>query len=421
MKIKRIAIIGLGYVGLPLAVKLSNNFDVLGFDLNNKRVSEINKGIDSTKEVPNKELQKSLQSSLKISNAQTELKTCNVFIVTVPTPVTSKNKPDFKPLLVACRMIAKVMEKKSIIVFESTVYPGATEEICGKEIERVSKLRLDTDFYLGYSPERVNPGDKLHTIDKITKVISSNNKQVEKVLFNIYSKLTCGKIFIAKDIKVAEASKVIENSQRDINIAFMNEIAKICQRLNISIFDVLDASKTKWNFLPFNPGLVGGHCIGVDPFYLATKARQVGVEPKVILSGRNTNDTMSDFIADLIDKNLQKKSKILIFGLTFKENVPDLRNSKIFNMIDYFKLKGHLISVCDPFVKQSPSNKIQIKKLEEIKSERFDSIILAVSHRPFRGLKIGTINSMLSKKGFIFDITGFWRDKKNKLKNYFSL
>ena len=421
MKIKKIAIIGLGYVGLPLAVKLSKYFDVLGFDLNNKRVNEINNGNDSTKEVSCKELNQSLNGSLKVSDHKNDLKSCNIFIVTVPTPVTVKKKPDFKPLLIACRMIAKLMKKKSIIVFESTVYPGATEEICGKEIERISKLKLHIDFYIGYSPERVNPGDKFHTIDKITKVISADSKKVEKTLFEVYSKLTSGNIFVAKNIKVAEASKVIENSQRDINIAFMNEIAKICQKLNISVHDVLDASKTKWNFLSFYPGLVGGHCIGVDPFYLATKAKLVGIEPKVILSGRKTNDEMSYFVASLINKNLRNKSNILILGLTFKENVPDLRNSKVFDLIHFFALKDHKISVYDPYIKKYESREFKFKELAEIKKEKFDSIVLAVSHKTFKKLGTKTINNMLTKRGFIFDVGGFWRNKKNKFRNYLSL
>ena len=276
MNEKKIAILGLGYVGLPLAVNLSPHFKVLGFDISNERVKELKLGIDKTLEVEKKVLKKALNKNLKITDKFKDLIKCNVFIATVPTPIDNKNRPDLKPLKSVCKIIAGLLKKGDIVVFESTVFPGATEEICAKELEKnKKKLKSGVDFFLGYSPERVNPGDKEHTIDKINKVVSGQNSDVERALLDIYSKLTSGKIYLAKNIKVAEASKVIENAQRDINIAFINEVTKICSKLGISVYDVLEASKTKWNFLPFSPGLVGGHCIGVDPYYLSHKATQL--------------------------------------------------------------------------------------------------------------------------------------------------
>ena len=338
MNEKKIAIMGLGYVGLPLAVKLSSNFEVKGFDISNKRITDLKKGVDETLEVTSSQLKNALKKKLQITNNLNDISDCNIFIATVPTPIDKNNNPDFKPLLDVCKKISKFLKKGDIVVFESTVYPGATEEICAKELEKNKNLlKSGVDFFLGYSPERVNPGDKKRTIDKINKVISGQNKKVELVLYEIYSKLTTGEIFLAKNIKVAEASKVIENAQRDINIAFINEVAKICSNLNISIYDVLDASNTKWNFLPFLPGLVGGHCIGVDPYYLSHKAKMLKVNPEVILSGRRTNDNMPKFIFKQIQKRLKNKSKILFLGITFKEDVPDLRNSKAIELLSYFK------------------------------------------------------------------------------------
>ena len=308
-KEKKIAVLGLGYVGLPLAVELSSSYKIIGFDISLNRVSQLSKGIDSTLEIPKDKLINSLNNKLKITCDPEKLHECNIFIATVPTPITKDKKPDLQPLINVCKTITKVLKKGDIVIFESTVFPGATEEISAPELEKNKKrLKSGKDFYLGYSPERVNPGDKVHTIDKIDKVISGQNKTVEKVLEEIYSKLTSGKIFLAKNIKVAEASKVIENSQRDINIAFVNEVAKICSKLEISIYDVLKASATKWNFLNFQPGLVGGHCIGVDPYYLSFKSSKLRVDPKVILSGRQINDEMPFFIAKKIDNLLKRNS-----------------------------------------------------------------------------------------------------------------
>ena len=405
---------GLGYVGLPLAVNLSSHFKIKGFDISNKRVIDLKKGIDETLEVTNSKLKKALKKNLQITSNLTDISDCNIFIATVPTPIDKNNNPDFKPLLDVCKKISKLIKKGDIIVFESTVYPGATEEICAKELEKNKDLlKSGVDFFLGYSPERVNPGDKKRTIDKINKVISGQNKRVEKVLYEIYSKLTIGDIFLAKNIKVAEASKVIENAQRDINIAFINEVAKICSNLNISIYDVLDASNTKWNFLPFLPGLVGGHCIGVDPYYLSHKAKELKVNPDVILSGRRTNDNMPKFIFKQIQKRLRKKSNILFLGITFKEDVPDLRNSKAMELLNYFRKSKFNISINDPFVNHNSHI-----KYDDLIEKSFDAIILTVPHT-FYKKKFSEIKRLLKKEGIFFDIKGIFRNKN--IKNYWSL
>ena len=420
MKINKIAIIGLGYVGLPLAVALSKSFKVLGFDINKERIDELSSGYDSTHEISKLNLNRSINKNLEITSKPEYLSKCNIFIVTVPTPVTKSNKPDLSYLKSSCKMIGSKMRKGSIIIFESTVYPGATQDICGKAIEKASGMIMEKDFFLGYSPERINPGDKVHTVEKITKVIASEKVEVTKIMKQIYSKLTCGNIFIAKNIKVAEASKVIENSQRDINIAFINEITKIAQKLKISIFDVLEASETKWNFLPFYPGLVGGHCIGVDPFYLASKAEELGIKPQVILSGRKTNDFMSKFIFSEINKQVKKKSKILILGLTFKEDVPDTRNSKVFDLIKYFEKARHSVDVCDYLVDPKQLSTINLKEYKELSDHKYDVLIITVLHSVYKKLKIQDFKKLLKKDGLIADLKGFWR-KKIENDNYWSL
>ncbi len=419
MKIKEIAIVGLGYVGLPLAISLSKRYKVFGFDINKKRIKELKRNFDETNEINKEQLKKSFKKGFSVSHEKDRLKQSNIYIITVPTPVNKENKPELKPLLDACKTVGKNIKKDDIVVFESTVYPGLTQEICGNELQKHSGLNLEKDFFLGYSPERINPGDKIHTVDKIAKVISSENENVKKILREIYSNVTNGKVFIAKNIMVAEASKVIENAQRDINIAFINEVAKICQKLNISVYDVLDASKTKWNFLPFYPGLVGGHCIGVDPFYLADIAKKHKVKPSVVLSGRKTNDEMSKFIYSQINKKIEKSSKILILGLTFKENVPDLRNSKVFDLIKYFK-KSHEVYACDPLVGNISEKKIKLICYENLKKHKFDVIILAVAHKLFIEFEVNKLITFLKKDGMIADLTGIWRDKK-EIKNYWSL
>ncbi len=419
MKNKKIAVLGLGYVGLPLAVGLSSSYKVTGFDISSSRISQLKKGLDKTLEITKSKLLRSIgKNKIFLTDKENDLKDCNVFIATVPTPIDCKKKPDFAPLKNVCKIIGRQLKKDDVVIFESTVHPGTTEEICGPELEKSSKnLKVGKDFFLGYSPERVNPGDKLHTIDKISKVVAGQNNKTEKLLEEIYSNLTKGEVFLAKSIKVAEASKVIENSQRDINIAFINEITKICQKLNVSIYDVLDASSTKWNFLPFFPGLVGGHCIGVDPYYLAEKAKKLNIDPKVILSGRDTNDNMSSFIGELIDSKLKRSSKILFLGITFKEDVPDIRNSKGIELLKFLKEKNHKIIVSDPFFETLKN--FNYKNFNNLVPKTFDSIVLCVPHKFFlnKGEKI--LKKFLRKGGYFFDIKGVYKNKK--IDNYWCL
>ena len=417
IKEKKIAILGLGYVGLPLAVGLSSSYKILGFDISLERISQLMRGIDKTLEVKKKDLLMRLRNNLSLTANFKDLKDCNIFIATVPTPITNKCKPDLKPLKNVCKIISKLLKPNDIVIFESTVFPGATEEICGPELEKNKhSYKSGIDFFLGYSPERVNPGDKVHTIDKIDKVVSGQNKMVEKVLKEIYSKLTKGKVFLAKNIKVAEASKVIENSQRDINIAFVNEVAKICNKLNISVYDVLKASSTKWNFLKFTPVLVGGHCIGVDPYYLSYKSLKLKIDPKVILSGRKTNDEMPLFIAKRINRKLKKKSKILFLGLTFKEDVPDLRNSKSYDVIEFLKRKRHFLDVHDPFVEMNV-NHISFNKLQK---KYYDCIVLAVAHKFYLD-NSSKIIELLKPNGVFYDIKGRFDFRKDDSIDYCSL
>jgi UDP-N-acetyl-D-galactosamine dehydrogenase len=416
---KKIAVLGLGYVGLPLALGLSFSYNIKGFDVDNNRINQLRKGIDSTLEIDEKKLlDQQKKKKIFITSNKSELNDCNIFIATVPTPIDKRKKPDFSSLLKVCKIIGGLLKKNDIVVFESTVFPGATEDICGPELEKnANNLKCGRDFFLGYSPERVNPGDKVHTIEKINKVVSGQNKEVEGVLLKIYSKLTKGKVFLAKNIKVAEASKVIENAQRDINIAFINEVARICSKLEISTYDVLKASLTKWNFLNFEPGLVGGHCIGVDPYYLAEKARKLNIKPQVILSGRDTNDSMVAFIGNQICKKISKKSKILFLGVTFKEDVPDLRNSKSIELIKYLEDKKHNLYFYDPFIK----NMKQIKNYEiKINSKNiFDAIILAVPHSKLLKDFKKRIYPLLKVNGIFFDLKAKFRDDYDQ--NYWSL
>ncbi len=418
MKEKKIAILGLGYVGLPLALQLSLSYSVIGYDVDNIRIKELRKGIDKTLEISEKFLKKQQNNNIFFTNNSKDILNCNFYIATVPTPIDMKKKPDFSALKKVCETIGKLLSPEDTVVFESTVYPGATEEICGPILEKFSKnLKAGKDFFLGYSPERVNPGDKVHTIDKINKVVSGQTKKVEKDLLEIYSNLTSGDVYLAKSIKVAEASKVIENSQRDINIAFINEVAKICTKLNISSYDVLEASLTKWNFLNFEPGLVGGHCIGVDPYYLAEKAKKLNVRPEVILSGRNTNDNMVEFIGKEITKRLPSNSSCLFLGVTFKENVPDLRNSKSLELIRYLEKKNLQICLYDPFISEFKG--LKFLKNENLKKTKFDAIVLSVPHKKILLNFNKNFLSLLKNKGILFDIKGKFRNKK--ITNYWSL
>jgi len=404
-----ISIFGLGYVGLPLAIKLSNYFNVLGFDNNKQRIKELKSFLDKNNEVSSKQLKK---SKLQYSTNIKDLKNSNIFIVTVPTPVTKSNQPDLKPLLIACKDIGKIISKGSVVVFESTVYPGVTEEICGPQIKKYSNLISGKDFYLGYSPERINPGDKVHSVDKIIKVVSGDCNKTVSILKKIYGKINSGKIFIAKNIKTAEAAKVIENTQRDINVAFINEITKLFKKIDINIYDVLKTAQTKWNFLNFKPGFVGGHCIGVDPYYLAYLAKKKKIESNLILSGRKVNNNFPIFLAKYISNYISKKNKILVLGLTFKENVNDLRNTKVIDLIRSLKKSGHKVYVNDPVAYESDVKKMNINLTTLSKKNKYDTIILAVAHNNYKKLNYSFFNKKLNKNGKIFDLKAIWRNKK---------
>lgn len=417
----KIAIIGLGYVGLPLARLFATKYQVIGFDINQNRVNEIKNGQDSTFEV-NTELLKSVLLSdeekssnkygLYCSSKIEDISDCNIFIITVPTPVDKNNRPDLTPLIKASETVGKVIKKKSIVVYESTVYPGATEEDCIPVIEKISGLTFNIDFFAGYSPERINPGDKEHTVEKIKKVTSGSTQSTALIVNDLYKSVIIAGTHLAPSIKVAEAAKVIENAQRDINIAFVNELAKIFNKLGINTLDVLNAAATKWNFLRFQPGLVGGHCIGVDPYYLAQKAQEVGYHPEIILAGRRLNDGMGEYIALQIIKLMIKNelkikgSNILILGFTFKENCPDVRNTKVIDIVDTLKEYDVNITIYDPLANSNDVNKeYGISVQNQIPKEKYDAIILAVAHTEFQNIAFHDLKK--DNKTIIYDVKGF--------------
>lgn len=401
-----IAVIGLGYVGLPLAAALSRDFDVVGFDIDASRIRELTGGYDRTHELTAEALK---ASPAKLTDDAAALQGRDIFIVTVPTPVSPDNEPDLTAIRKAAETVGKAIGKDGIAVFESTVYPGVTEDICGPVIEAASGLKAGTDFFLGYSPERINPGDKVHTVDKITKVVAGQTPEVAEALARIYGSMNGNRIHIAPDIKTAEASKVIENAQRDINIAFVNEIALIFERMGLSVYDVLDAARTKWNFLDFKPGLVGGHCIGVDPYYLSHAAQQMGYDPDVILSGRRINDAMGAILAERIHKDLGIGSgKILMLGITFKENVPDIRNSKVIDVVRALELFGHAVSVYDPLADVEETKAEYGVDLIDAPSLGYDAVVGAVPHAEFNDLRLA---DLLKPGGLVADIKGIWRGK----------
>ena len=402
---KEIVIIGLGYVGLPLGINLSKNFDVIGYDVSLDRINELNKLNDKTKEITQKSLKEAKR--LKLTNELKKIAEKYIYIITVPTPVNSKKLPDLNFIKKACRDVGKVMAKDAIVIFESTVYPGVTEKICGPIISKESGFKLNKNFYLGYSPERINPGDKKHSVEKIVKVVSGSNKEITKVIGSIYKSIIKAGIFYAKSIEVAETAKAIENAQRDINIAFINEIALLCQKLNISVYDVLDAAKTKWNFLPFTPGLVGGHCIGVDPYYLAHVAKKVGAKADIILSGRRLNDQMTDIVYSKIEEQLKVNDTILQLGVSFKENVPDIRNSKAAELANKFIKKNYNIEIYDSIVDPKEVHNAYNIKLSQPKN-KYDCIIIAVPHKFIESNK-KIILKHTKKSTIIFDITGKYR------------
>ena len=398
---KKISVIGLGYVGLPLAVALSKTFEVVGFDKNESRVKELNTHNDKTLEVTKKELKKAY--NLKISSNQNDIAGSDIFIATVPTPIDQKNNPDLTSLKLASKIIASSLKKGSIIVYESTVYPGCTEEMCRPILEKFSNLTFNKDFFVGYSPERINPGDKNHAIGDIVKIISASNKKSLDILYEVYSKIIPAGLHKASSIKVAEAAKIIENTQRDINIALMNEFSLILNELDIDSKEVIEAAGTKWNFHKYSPGLVGGHCIGVDPYYLTYKAKKLGINPRVILSGRKVNDSMHKDVARYLLKNSTNNNKILILGATFKENCPDIRNSRIENFIMEINLHGIKPEVYDPFLNKRPNFKGNFSFLKKWPSKKYDAVFLAVPHNNILARKLSNFLNLLKKNGILLD------------------
>ncbi len=414
----KVAILGLGYVGLPLAVEFSKFFKVIGFDLKIKRISDLKKNVDETKEISKKTLANH-KNKIIFTNNISLIKNCNVFIITVPTPINSRKKPDLTALIKATNLVSRVLKRNDLVIYESTVYPGCTEEICVPILENFSKLKLNKDFLCGYSPERINPGDKLRNIKKISKLVSGSNYHALNKIYYLYKKIIKADVIKVKTIKIAEGAKIIENTQRDLNIALINEFLKIFQKLNINFSEVLKAANTKWNFLNFEPGLVGGHCIGVDPYYLAEKARQIGYNTKLILAGRKLNDGMSKFYFNIFLKelkkrfNINKNLNILVMGLSFKENVPDIRNSKSFDIIRYLKKKNFNVFCYDDNVdKKFLKDNCNIKIINKIKKNYYHGVIIIVKHRSFKFIK-KKIAISIKKNGFILDIKNFLG--KNKI------
>lgn len=404
----KIAVIGLGYVGLPLAVALARSFDVTGYDVNEDRVTELARAHDRTFEIDPPVLR---ASSMHLTTSLADIADADIHIVTVPTPVDKDDRPDLNPLITACSQIGGVLKKGAIVIVESTVYPGVTEDECGPILEKSSNMICGSDFYLGYSPERINPGDKIHTVDTIIKVIAGQTDQVAGIMEDVYGKVTTGGTFRARNIKTAEAAKVIENAQRDINIAFINEATMIFQKLGISAYDVLETSATKWNFLNFTPGLVGGHCIGIDPFYLAHSATAAGHDPDLILTGRRINQSMGAFIASAVSVRLAPKSDILILGLTFKENVPDIRNTKIKDIVSDLEQAGHRVTIHDPMADRDEARTfLDIDLVENLADlDRFDAVVGAVAHDVYKDMSVPVIEKMIKPGGLVADVKGIWR------------
>jgi UDP-N-acetyl-D-glucosamine/UDP-N-acetyl-D-galactosamine dehydrogenase len=414
---QHIAVIGLGYVGLPLAVEFAKKYAVTGFDINKDRIGELTGGHDHTLEIEDSDLKKVLsakpgQAGLFCSDQISDIRLCNFYIVTVPTPTDKHNHPDLTPLYKASETVGKVLKKGDIVIYESTVYPGVTEDECAPVLERVSGLKFNVDFFCGYSPERINPGDKLHTVSKILKITSGSTPAVAKKVNDLYSSIIEAGTYMAPSIKVAEAAKVIENSQRDINIAFVNELAKIFNLLGIDTSEVLEAAGTKWNFLKFKPGLVGGHCIGVDPYYLAQKAQEAGYHPEIILAGRRLNDGMGAYVASETIKLMVKKeipiknARILILGFTFKENCPDVRNTRVIDIVEELKSYQASVSICDPWAEPhivKHEYGIDTFKNLSVDAQKYDAVILAVAHTEFNKINI---RDLINKRSVVYDVKG---------------
>ncbi len=415
---KKLAIIGLGYVGLPLAVEFGKKFETVGFDINKERIEELEKGYDRTLEVDSENLKSA--KKLSFTTKLEDIKDANIYIVTVPTPIDSFKRPDLTPLLKASETVGKVLKKGDIVIYESTVYPGATEEDCVPILEKFSGLKFNKDFFCGYSPERINPGDKEHTVTKIKKVTSGSTPEVAKEVDELYKSIIEAGTHLAPSIKVAEAAKVIENAQRDINIAFVNELAMIFNKMGIDTNAVLEAAATKWNFLKFKPGLVGGHCIGVDPYYLTHKAQQLGYNPEIILAGRRLNDNMGIFVANQVVKLMIKKgkriegAKILVLGITFKENCPDIRNSRVIYVINELKDFGCNVDVYDPWAdKEEVKEEYGIDLLtkeDNIDLSKYDAIVVAVAHDEFKNMDIKKSDNQV-----IYDIKGILKESDGRL------
>jgi UDP-N-acetyl-D-galactosamine dehydrogenase len=412
----KIAIIGLGYVGLPLARLFATKYSVIGFDINESRIATLKSGIDTTLEVDDVTLQKVLvsksdnENGLYCTTSVNDIADCNYFIITVPTPVDKNNRPDLTPLYKSSESVGKVLKKGDIVIYESTVYPGVTEEQCVPVLESVSGLVFNVDFFAGYSPERINPGDKEHTVEKILKVTSGSNPEIGLKVDALYKSVITAGTHLAPSIKVAEAAKVIENSQRDINIAFVNELAKIFNLMGIDTQEVLTAAATKWNFLPFKPGLVGGHCIGVDPYYLAQRAQEFGYHPEIILAGRRLNDSMGEYVASQVVKLMIKKgisvngANLLMLGITFKENCPDVRNTKIVDVIRALKEYGITVTIYDPLAnKEEVKKEYKLTTIDSIPEEKFDAIVLGVAHTEFLNLNFSELQK---ENSLLYDVKG---------------
>ena len=412
----KIAIIGLGYVGLPLARLFATKYPVIGFDINQSRIAELNSGQDATLEVEEDILKAVLTSSIPVdkglfcSSNINDIADCNYYIVTVPTPVDKNNRPDLTPLYKSSETVGKVLKKGDIVIYESTVYPGVTEEECIPVLEKVSGLKFNVDFFAGYSPERINPGDKEHTVEKILKVTSGSTPEIGQKVNELYKTVITAGTHLAPTIKVAEAAKVIENSQRDINIAFVNELAKIFNLLEIDTHAVLEAAGTKWNFLPFKPGLVGGHCIGVDPYYLAQKAQEKGYHPEIILAGRRLNDSMGEYVASQVVKLMIKKgitingANLLMLGITFKENCPDVRNTKIVDVVQALADYGIQVTIFDPWAKPAEvKHEYNLITTNELPAKTFDALVLGVAHKEFTTIDFSKLKK---ENGILFDVKG---------------
>lgn len=410
----KIATIGLGYVGLPLAVAFCKKYEVVGFDINAKRIEELQSGFDRTLELSSDQMQEAIENGMKFSLNLDDIRDCNFYIVTVPTPIDKNNRPDLTPVIKATQSVAKVLKKGDIVVYESTVYPGVTEEICVPILEQISGMKFNIDFFCGYSPERINPGDKEHTVTKIRKITSGSTAQVAKKVDEIYASVITAGTYLASSIKVAEAAKVIENTQRDINIAFVNELAMIFERLGIDTHEVLAAAATKWNFLNFKPGLVGGHCIGVDPYYLTHKAQEVGYHPEMILAGRRINDNMGKYVASQVIKLMIKrgilinKARVLVLGVTFKENCPDIRNSRVIDVINELKDFGCVVDVSDPWADNADViHEYGFELLKDYDLNNYDCVVVAVAHSEFKSLDL--------KGKLVFDIKNIYPDADARL------